>query len=186
MAYPTDLAQQQLVTLPRASLAVLRAALLRDAGPGYASYLQEAGFAAGETLFTAFEAWLASRDAGPVSALALSDFGAQLADFFVDSGWGTLRLAPHGDLVVRIDASDWAESDPSVALEQPGCHWSAGMFADLLGRVAGGALAAFEVGCRSSGSSRCEWLVGSPEVLTFVYEQLQEGRSVDEALAALA
>ncbi len=186
MTYPTDLAHQQLVTLPRASFAALRAALLRDAGPGYAAYLQEAGFAAGETMFQAFEAWLHARDAAPVSSLGLVDFGVQLAAFFADSGWGRLRLEPRGDLLMRIEASDWSEADPGVALEQPGCHWSAGMFADLFGRVAGGPLAAFEVGCRSAGDAHCEWLVGSPEVLTFVYEQLGEGRSVSETLAAIA
>ena len=51
MAYPIDLVPQQLVALPRASLVALRGALLRDAGVGYAGYLQEAGYAGGETRF---------------------------------------------------------------------------------------------------------------------------------------
>ncbi len=186
MAYPTDLAQQQLVTLPRASLAVLRAALLRDAGPGYASYLQEAGFAAGETMYAAFEAWLQAAGAAPVTSLGLTAFHAQLAAFFADSGWGHLRMRAVGDVLVRIEASDWSESDPSAGLDQPGCHWSAGMFADLLGRVAGGPLAAFEISCRSAGDPHCEWLVGSAEVLTFVYDRCSAGHALDEALAALA
>ena len=54
MSQSLDLATHQLLALTRSSLAALRAALIRDAGPAAASYLQEAGYAGGESLFASF------------------------------------------------------------------------------------------------------------------------------------
>ena len=66
MPHTLDLATHQLLALTRASLAALRAALIRDAGPSAAAYLQEAGYAGGEALFASFRGWLTARtDAQP-------------------------------------------------------------------------------------------------------------------------
>ena len=56
-----DLTGHQMVALSRPSLAALRTALIRDAGPAAAAYLQEAGYAGGETLFASFRHWLGPR-----------------------------------------------------------------------------------------------------------------------------
>ena len=61
MSQSLDLATHQLLALTRSSLAALRAALIRDAGPAAASYRQEAGYAGGEALFASFRSWLAGR-----------------------------------------------------------------------------------------------------------------------------
>ena len=58
-----DLTTNQLAALPRASLIALRTALLRDAGPGAAAYLQEAGYAGGGALFETFRRMMGG--AGP-------------------------------------------------------------------------------------------------------------------------
>ena len=136
MAYPIDLVPQQLVTLPRASLVALRAALLRDAGAGYAGYLQEAGYAGGETVFQAFQDWLAARGAENVDALSVPAFVTQAAGFFHESGWGSLTVDARHDVVAIVAAAAWAESDPDARLDHPACHWTTGMFADFFGRVA--------------------------------------------------
>ena len=52
-----DLRDHGLVALTRATLAALRAALLRDLGPAAAAYLQEAGYVGGETLHASFRDW---------------------------------------------------------------------------------------------------------------------------------
>ena len=41
-----------------------------------------------------------------------------------------------------------------------------------------------EVECSSRGESRCRFLVGSPDMLTYVYERMTTGMSYGEALAA--
>lgn len=186
MAYPIDLVPQQLVTVPRASLLALRAALLRDAGAGYAGYLQEAGYAGGATVFHAFEDWLATRGADGVAALTVPAFVAQAASFFHESGWGSLTVEARHDVVAVVSSTEWAESDPDARLDHPGCHWTTGMFADFFGRVANGPLAVLETECRSAGSTRCRFVVGSTEVMQHVYEQMAAGVALDAALDALA
>ncbi len=186
MAYPIDLVPQQLVTLPRSSLAALRAALLRDAGDAYAGYLQEAGYAGGETIHAAFQDWLSARGADGLDGLSLTAFAAQTAAFFHESGWGSLTVESRHDVVAVIDSADWAESAPDARLDHPACHWTTGMLADFLGRVAGAQLAVLEVECRSAGSDRCRFLIGSAEVMHHLYEQIAAGMAYEEAIDALA
>lgn len=181
MPYPLDLSPQQLVTLPRASLGALRAALARDAGPSYATYLQEAGYAGGPSVFEAFSEWLTARGAAAPDSLSIEAFGTQIAAFFADTGWGRLTVTPVRDVAARVDAEDWAESDPQARLDHPGCHFTAGLLADFLGRVANNTLAVLEVECRSTGASRCRFVAGSPEVLQHVYDRMTAG--VDYAAA---
>jgi predicted hydrocarbon binding protein len=186
MPFPTDLAAQHLVTLPRASLAALRVALLRDAGAGYATYLQQAGYAGGETIFSAFRDWLAARGADAPEALPLEAFGVQAAAFFTDTGWGRVELAPLGSVAATVDSSDWAESDPEAHLSHPACHFTTGLFADFFGRVASSPLAVLEVECRSSGASRCRFVAGSVAVMQQVYERMAAGGDYQAAIQDLA
>ena len=182
MSTPIDLRSTALLAVPRASLAALRAALLRDAGPGAAAYLQEAGYAGGPALHEAFRGWLASRQLPAPEALGVSDFERRATEFFTEAGWGTVTVGALGDAVATLDSADWGEADPSSALDQPGCHFTAGMFADFFGRVAEAPLAVMEVECRSAGGDRCRFLLGSPETLGALYEAMAEGRRYDEAV----
>jgi len=174
----------QMVALPRASLLALNAALLREAGAVSAGYLQEAGYAASESLFGAFTEWAAARGAASPADAPIDEFHAQMRDFFAECGWGTLDANSLGDDLLTLDSSAWVESDPALALEHPSCHLSTGMFAGLLEQVGGEPLAVLEVECRSAGSARCRWLVGSPSVLGAVYEKMARGE--DYAAAATA
>ena len=85
-----------------------------------------------------------------------------------------------------IDTADWAEADPSASLEHPGCHYTAGLFADFLGRVANSPLAVLEVECRSCGASRCRFVAGSAPVLQHVYERMASGADYQSALDELS
>lgn len=186
MPYPTELASQQLVTFPRASITALRAALVRDAGAAYASYLQEAGYAGGETIFAAFRDWLAVRGADEAESLPVDAFALQATAFFVESGWGRITVTPMEDVAATIDSSDWAEADPQARLDHPGCHYTTGLFADFFGRVASSPLAVLEVECRSSGAERCRFIAGSAEVMHHVYERMAAGADYLAALEELA
>ncbi len=184
MATSFALDSTSLVALPRQSLAALRSALMRDLGGGYATYLQEAGYAGGDAVFAAFQTWLAGRggDAGTVSFV---EFQELAAEFFRDAGWGTLEVGTLNDVVITLDSADWAEADPTLNIGFPACYYSMGLLADFFGRLAGSALACYEVECRSNGAPRCRFLLGSAEVIGQVYQRMTEGADYERAVREL-
>ncbi len=184
MASNFALASTPLVALPRQSLAALRAALIRDLGGGYATYLQEAGYAGGEAVFASFGEWLAARG-GSSDGLGFADFQQLAAQFFKDTGWGSLEVGTLDDVVITLDATDWAEADPSLNIGFPACYYSMGLLADFFGRMAEAPLSCYEVECRSNGNARCRFLLGSAEVIGAIYQGMSEGRDYREAVAML-
>jgi predicted hydrocarbon binding protein len=177
-----DLANHQMLALTRASLAALRAALVRDAGPSAAVYLQEAGYAGGEALFSSFTAWLAERGLGAPEDLDLPTFEQRATEYFRDAGWGSLTIASLNSAVATLDSTDWGEADPAAGLDHPSCHLTTGMFADFFGRLADHPLAVLEVECRSSGAPRCRFLIGNAEVMGHVYDEMGAGQSYEIAV----
>jgi predicted hydrocarbon binding protein len=177
-----DLLGSGMLGITRDTLAALRAALVRDTGDAAAAYLQEAGYAGGGALFDAFRHWLAGHRADPAESLSVDVFQREATEFFRQAGWGSLHVSALHDAVAALDSYDWAEALPGGGLEQPGCHLTAGMFADFFGRVADAPLAVMEVECRSAGSERCRFLLGSTEVMQGVYDQMSEGAGYDVAV----
>ena len=90
------------------------------------------------------------------------------------------------DSVLTLDSPNWAESDPASAMQFPGCYLSAGLLADFFGRVAGAQLAVMEVECRSMGSERCRFLLGSAETMQHIYDAMAQGVNYDVALEQMA
>lgn len=175
-----------MLALTRASLSTLRNALLRDGGPDAAIYLQEAGYAGGDATWQAFERWLSERSAIAASALDVQSFEARLSEFLRDAGWGNVAIGSLGDVVATLDSEDWGEADPNSGMSHPSCHLTTGMFADLFGRVAGQPVAVLEVECRSAGGPRCRFLVGNPEVMEGIYDEMGRGASYEASVAANA
>ena len=174
-----------MVALTRTTLTALRAALVRDAGPAAASYLQEAGYAGGEALFESFRRWLDAQGLGVPDELTVDDFQLYATDYFRDLGWGSLSIGNLHDAVATLDSADWAEADPGEALDHPACHLTTGIFADFFGRVADNPLAVLEVECRSMGHERCRFLVGSAEVMQYIYDEMGRGESYDTAVSTV-
>ena len=175
-----------LSSVPHTSLRALRSALVRDLGDGFASVLQEAGFAGGASVLDAFTGWCGRHGLAAPAALPMATFEAALTRFLAEAGWGRITVTPIGDVVLAIDSDDWAEAEADPPMPYPACYYTAGMFADLLGRVAEAPVGCMEVTCRSSGASACRFLVGSPAVLAQVYQQIAAGGQYVEALDALA
>jgi predicted hydrocarbon binding protein len=184
MATQFALASTPLVALPRQSLAALRSALIRDLGGNFATYLQEAGYAGGEPVFGSFQAWLASRG-GSAEGVGFAEFQGLAAEFFRDTGWGSLEIGTLNDVVITLDSSDWAEADPSLNVGFPACYYSMGLLADFFGRIAGAPLACYEVECRSNGAARCRFLLGSAEVIGAIYQRISEGVGYEAAVEEL-
>jgi uncharacterized protein len=186
MTLSTTLTARQMLALTRASLLSLRSALLRDGGPQAAVHLQEAGYAGGDALFTAFLAWLAERTDIAAENLDVEAFELRISEFFTESGWGRLEIGTIDDVVATLDSADWGESESTSGMEHPACHITTGMFADLFGRLAGAPVAVLEVECRSAGDSRCRFLIGNPGVMDAVYEEIGRGATYEAAVHSAA
>jgi predicted hydrocarbon binding protein len=170
------------LAIPVTALTHLRQALRKEVGALEATHtLHDAGFAAGGSLF---EQFVGMTKTAPAS-LDPSRFWETLSRFFESRGWGRIsqeRIHP-GLGVIR--AREWAECDPAGDETQPGCAFTAGVLAHLLGRVAEGPVAVLEVACGSRGDEACEFLFGSEGVIHEVYGHLLNGRSLDSVLRSL-
>jgi predicted hydrocarbon binding protein len=178
--------RRDMLMVTRASLLSLRAALLRSGDTQAAVTLQEAGYAGGTALYESFKAWLAERTHVGVEELDVDAFQHRASEFFGEYGWGTLAVGSLNDVVATLDSPDWGECDTHLGAQQPSCHLTTGMFADLFGRLAGAPVAVLEVECRSAGQDRCRFLVGSPEVMDAVYDEMGRGAEYEAAVRAQA
>lgn len=171
------------LALGRDALRQLHQSLLARAPEQAVTILQEAGYGSGEGVFRAFAAWLpgATGIATPPD-IDVAHFPGVLSDFLDSRGWGTVTVTPVGGAALAVDSVDWAEADPGSA-EMPMCFFTAGMLADLLGRISGEPVAVMEVECRSRGDGRCRFLAAAPDTLQEVYQKMSEGKSYEEALA---
>src|SRR2546422_4340833 len=169
------------MTIGRGALRQLREGLLRHAPDHAVNILQQAGFAAGEGIYRAFQTWLPGQ-AGVTRPEELD--AAQLNDvlsaFFQAAGWGAVTVAALGP-ALAVDSRGWAEAVPGTT-ETPMCFFSSGMLADFLGRLSGETVAVMEVECRSRNDPRCRFLSAAPETLNLVYDQMMRGRGYQEGL----
>lgn len=187
----TDTATREpMLHLPTTVLTALHRALASDRSPADAAALvRQIGFDSGAGFLEGFHDWLEhqKQEAGAnPAALAAEEFWQQLTGFFFSMGWGRLEFEQLHPGVASLSSREWAEAEPGEAAQQPTCHFTTGMLADLLGRIAGADLAVMEVECRSRGEDRCRFLVGSPAALEDVYARLQRGEPYGAALQQLA
>ena len=181
-----DLAEHQMLALSRTAFTALRSALLRDADIAGATYLQEAGYAGSEAVFSSFRTWLRGRMHAEPGELSLDEFAEMASEYFRSTGWGSLRIGSLQDAVATVDSENWAEADPASPLDHPGCHLTTGMLAGLFGHLAEVPLAVLEVECRSMGAPRCRFLLGAAEVMSQIYEDVERGIPYEDAVSAVA
>jgi uncharacterized protein len=171
------------VTVSRQALHRLHTVLERETGAQAALLLREIGFATGEGLFTAFARWAAEHyHVDSPRQLDSRYLSEALTGFFGEQGWGGVEVTEPAPSVLALDMREWAEAEPRGA-EYPSCHFSSGMLADFFTRLGGSQAAVMEVECLSRGETRCRFLVGSPDMLTYVYERMTAGMSYTQALA---
>jgi len=161
---------------PSSLVALSPAALHRLRDTAGAQALQEAGYAAGEGAYRSFKAWLPAvagvEDPGEVAASRLAEV---LARFISTLGWGSASVTELSDAVLAVDSGDWAEAQPGAGLQYPSCAFTSGLLADFFTRLGDAPLATMEVECRSRGDARCRWLLGAPESLAALYENMVQG-----------
>jgi Predicted hydrocarbon binding protein (contains V4R domain) len=186
MIHSIDLADHDMIAMSRSTLAALRSILFRDAGPAAAGALQEAGYAGGEAVYESFRQWLRKQGKAAPEDLEVDEFQRRASTYFREAGWGTITVGSMGEALATVDSPDLGESEPGANLDQPGCHITTGMFADFFGRLSDVPLAVLEVECRSAGHERCRFLLGNAELLRSVYDEMENGRSYADAVAAVA
>lgn len=168
------------LAIPVASLSALRRSLTSEVGADAAARaLRSAGAAAGDALFPQLTG---GAEDGEVPETA---FWRRLGQLFSSRAWGTLKHSAVHTGVGALDAADWVEADPAAGDARPGCFFTTGMLANLLGNAAGSEIAVMEVECRSAGHERCRFLFGSADALNALYARLSNGAPVDAALSEL-
>ena len=172
MTESIDLQSQALVAISRESLNALRASLFRDLGGNAATYLQEAGYAGAAPVFEAFSKWLGARGGPAPADLALDDFASAMGEFFAASGWGTMGFSVGDGGLATIESSDWAEATAGDGSQLSGCYFTSGVFADFFGRITDAQVSVMETECRSMGAERCKFVIGTPEKLQKVYDEM--------------
>ncbi len=171
------------IVFPAASLVALRHALTEQIGSDAAALvLQRAGHAAG----TAFHGLLSTEhDAASANEMEESVFWQRLNDLLSTRGWGSLAHDHPHPGVGSLCSAAWAEADPQEFASAPSCHFTTGLLANFLGRVAGSEIGVLEVECRSAGDTRCRFLFGGRDALHGVYAAIADGSDIDAALAEL-
>jgi predicted hydrocarbon binding protein len=172
MTEPIDLSTNSLVAISRESLNALRAALFRDLGGTAATYLHDAGYTGAPQIYAAFEAWLKARGGPPANDLTLEDFARSVAEFFAASGWGMLDFSVGENGVASVESTDWAEAVTADGSDLSGCYFTTGVLADFFGRITDAPLSVMETECRSMGAGKCKFLIGTPERLQLLYEEM--------------
>lgn len=162
------------VTVPVEFFAALGTAIADANGSGAslsADVVRDAGYHAGQALYTRFAHWLATRgDGADVDPASLPDdeFGTRAGEFFGESGWGAFRMTPVSEAVMAIEAELWGEQDRGV-----GRLVSTGLLAGFFGRVADAPIAVLEVA--SEHPEACRFLLGSMDVLGYIHEAQERG-----------
>jgi len=170
----------------RAVLEQTRVVLERELPDRAAVLLREIGFSAGLPVYDGLVRSVVARyGVETPQALDARYLGEALAGFLRDDGWGTVSVESLAEGLLAVDSTDWSEAEPRGA-DFPSCHFTSGMLSDLFTRLGGYPAAVMEVECRSRGDARCRFLVGSPGVLTWLYDGMVRGASYDQLATELA
>jgi hypothetical protein len=176
--------QPREVAVPASVLPALRSALLNEIDALQVTHsFHAAGFSAGTEVCDSFSAKLGGRE---LTELPRDRFWEALSSSFQRSGWGSLQHRQLHPGLGLLETTDWAEvGDEPGGPEEPGCAFSSGMLAALLGKVAEGPVAVLEVSCRGRGAEACQFAFGAETTVHDLYGFLLDGKSLEDAVASL-
>lgn len=165
--------------------AALRRALEATVGPDAAARaLHLAGHEAGDAIFALLRD-AAAPSAAPLAELEEGEFWQRLSALFLERDWGELHFEDLHAGIGALESADWTEADSDSSALRPSCHFTVGMIANLLGRVAQDEVGVIESECRSRGDLRCRFLFGGRGALDQVYAGVKLGARADDLLAGL-
>lgn len=168
------------IRIPAESIHAMRQSLQRDLGAEAAGRaLQEAGYAAGDTLYERM-----SRALGDdLAATPSTSFWDRFAGVCRDLGWGSLRHEELHPGVGALTASEWFEVEPDR--RRASAPFTTGVLANILGRVAGEDVAVLQVDCPDGDPGCARFIFGAGQTLNDVYGRLREGRDLQASIEAL-
>lgn len=175
--------QPRTVALPVEFFAGLRqSALAANAGATAlpVDAIRDAGYAAGKALYDHFAGWLAEQGETHPDRLSDERFPWLLEAYFHGLGWGRVELQALSEAVMALDVSDWGEAADAAG----GCLVSTGLFAGFFGRLAGAPVSVLEVDPAHVGPGRSRFLLGSVDVMAYVWEAMERGIPYDRAAAS--
>ena len=167
-----------LVGVAVSTLRQLRSTILSSVNPVEAvAALREAGYAGGDSIYSAFEQWLAETGEsaeGDAGGLPLERFGDRAATFFRDAGWGNVQFSHDEDEgVAVVDITGCWEADGAANTSDASCHLTTGMLASFFGKIAGYPVAVLETECCHGDLSRCRFVMGNADVMSYKWQEMQ-------------
>jgi predicted hydrocarbon binding protein len=169
------------IRIPAGSIHAMRRSLYQELGAETAGRaLQEAGYAAGDMVF---DRLARASSESEISGTPSASFWDRLSSLCRELGWGTVRHEELHPGVGALVATEWfeVEEDRSRAL----CPFTTGVFANVLGRVAGQDVAVLQVDCVDGQAGCARFLFGSAQALESVYAGLRDGRDLEASLSIL-
>lgn len=167
------------VSVPAEFFSGLQEALCRigEGGALTPDAFRDAGFTTGEALFDHFADWLSQRGESGPATLTDERFQQVVGEFFESLGWGRVTVSTVSEAVLALDATEWSES----AHQGGGCLISTGLFAGFFGRLAEAPISVLEVAPPHDAPGQCRFLLGSVDVLDYVWEAMERGISWENA-----
>lgn len=172
---------------PAAFFGSLRATLERLAPESWPLFAAEWGVQLGRRIAIDLEASAIESGAAGLGALPMSQLSDEIAGWFVEHGFGGVRLdytrAKEGLVLATVERSILAEvtsrstraTASADGASDLACHLLAGALAGVLSHVAGRRLGAREVSCRAAGHETCAIVVASDERCASIDRALEEG-----------
>lgn len=159
-----------LSTAPGTILA-LRSALLSRADLDTVFALRDAGYAGGDGIYAAFDQFVRSRDLVDPQALEVGHFFRRAGEFWTSCGWGQVSFASEDDAFCVVEIANCWEADAADQPDPRGCHLTVGALGAFLGRFADYPVSVLETEGPATGSGKCRFLAGSPEMIGAFYAE---------------
>lgn len=159
---------------------------------------EEVGEAAGDIMYRCGYEW-GRRDIERFAARFPEEYGKSLTDarfgFLLEtwwwplqvSGWGAWRfdLSHRKEGLIFVDLFDSAVARSIGNVGKVVCHYYAGMFAAVFGRLADRELSSIEIQCYSMGEDFCKFLIGSSKRINPAQFWVAEGAKASEVISRL-
>jgi len=158
-----------LLAVPADALLALRTAMLSRPDLDTVFALRDAGYAGGNRLYDAFDAYVREKDLVDPQDLEAGHFFHRAGEFWSQNGWGRTTFSAHEDGYCMVEMSGCWEADAEMQPDPRGCHLTLGLLGAFLGRFADYPLAVLEIEGPASGSERCRFLAGSMDRVAEYY-----------------
>ncbi|MGI8510517.1 MAG: hypothetical protein ACR2MQ_14440 [Gemmatimonadaceae bacterium] len=163
--------EHALLTVAPDTLLTLRAALLTRPDLDTVFALRDAGYAGGDALYAAFEAYVREKDLISPQHLDVSHFFQRAGEFWTRCGWGQTSFAADGDAFCAVVIDGCWEAKSEQQPDPRGCHLTVGVLGAFLGKFADYPLSVLEVDGPATGSEQCRFLAGSAEMIGQYYAE---------------